>query len=170
MRHALLILPLIVPGHTVAQAPPACGQAALEATQESWSESAALSADFTLDGKTDIAFWKREEAMVLLYIAACDGERAVETWRFGIPVSGPATDDPPVAVVSPIMDATLVNRVCGHGESDECTHMRRENQRRQAIADAGGRELRIGAPAATGVRLRWSAEAGGFLRIGGQAP
>jgi hypothetical protein len=166
MRSILFCLPLLFAAEATAQALPACGDAALAAAPDPWDAAAAVIGDFTLDGSSDVAFWKHEEASVLLYIAACDGDRAVETWRFRVPVNT-ASDDWPVQVITPLLDPALVNRVCASGETDECVHMRRENERRQSIADAGGRELRVG-PVGTGVRFRWSSAAHGFMRIGGR--
>ena len=165
MRSVLLFVPFVLAADLSAETPPACGEAALAATPETWDAAATVTGDFTLDGKADVAFWKREASSVLLYIAACDGDRAVETWRFRIPLAadGPA-GEPVVQVTSPLLDAALVDRVCGSGAGDECAHMRQENQRRQAIANDGGLEIRVGMP---GVRLRWSRELHGFMRIGG---
>jgi hypothetical protein len=157
-------LPFVLATRAAAQAPPACGQAALAAAPDSWDATAVVTGDFTLDGNADVAFWKREDASVMLYIAACDGERAVETWRFRIPVADGTAGESPVQVTSPLMDSQLVDRVCSSGKGDECAHMRMENQRRQSIANDGGVEIRIGMP---GIRLRWSRELRGFMRIGG---
>lgn len=165
MRSALFCLPLFLAAGVAAQAPVACGDAALEAAPDVWDAANVVTGDFTLDGSADVAFWRREEASVLLYIAACDGDRAVETWRFRVTEENVSAGQSPVQVITPLMDDALVNRVCAAGATDECVHMRRENERRQAIADAGGRELLVGS-AATGVRFRWSSEAHGFMRIG----
>jgi hypothetical protein len=172
MRSALLAVPLLAapfPAAAIhAPAPPACGAAALAAAPDSWDESAVLIGDLTADGNDDVVFWKREDGAVMVYVAACEGERAVETWRFRVPLAGSdVTAGAPVAVEPPLLDAALVRRVCASGESDECQHMRRENERRQALADAGARDLRVGDPDEGGVRFRWAADRHGFLRIGG---
>ena len=65
-------------------------------------------------------------------------------------------DEPkPVELVTPLMDRALIDRVCNNGRADECEHMKRENLRRQALADAGARAsaaeaLRDGARVARG--------------------
>jgi hypothetical protein len=165
MRSILFCLPLVLAVDVAAQSPPACGEGALAAAPESWDAASVIAGDFTLDGKADVAYWKQEDASVLLYIAACDGDRAVETWRFRIPIAGGGlAGESPVQVASPLLDASLVDRVCASDNADECAHMRVENQRRQAIADDGGVEIRVGRP---GIRLRWSREMHGFMRIGG---
>lgn len=171
MRSTLLAVPLLATPLLFAarpgSAPPACGTAALAAAPDSWDETSALTGDLTADGNDDVVFWRREDGAVMVYIAACEGERAVETWRFRVPVSDDcATTAAPVEIGSPLLDAALVNRVCASGESDECQHLRRENERRQALADAGARDLHVGGSCAA-VRFRWSPDARGFLRIGG---
>lgn len=168
MRSAVLFLPFILVTGLAAQSPPACGEAALEAAPDSWDAASAVTGDFTLDGKEDVAFWTREEGSVLLYVVSCDGDRPVESWRFRLPLVGDAPPaGAPVQVISPLMDTVLVDRVCASGEPDECEHMRQENRRRQSIADSGGRELRVGGSGTPGIRLRWSPEMRGFMRIGG---
>ncbi len=171
MRTALLAAPLLAAPLLLAARPrpepPACAAAALAAAPDSWDESAVVTGDLTADGNDDVVFWKREDGAVMVYVAACEGERAVETWRFRVPLQEDcATAAPPVEVTSPLLDAALVDRVCASGETDECQNMRRENDRRRALAEAGARDLRVGGSCA-GVRFRWSAEAHGFLRIGG---
>lgn len=169
MRSALLLClaALLAAGFT-RNAPPACGDAALDAAPDEWDAATAVTGDLTMDGNEDVVFWKTEDGAVMLYIAACEGDRAVETWRYRIPF---AEDCPPsgavVAVASLLIDAELVERVCGSGNSEECQHMRMENERRKALTDAGGRQLRIGGAACAGTRLRWSTAGGGFMRIGG---
>lgn len=168
MRAALSILPLLFAANLQAQSQPACAGAALAAAPDEWIAGNIVSGDLTLDGHPDVAFWKGEEAAVLLFVAACEGERAIETWRFRVPVpAGESASAHPVQLVTPLLDQALVDRVCASGRTDECEHMREENRRRQATADAGGMELRIGAPASGGVRFRWSREHRGFMRIGG---
>jgi len=168
MRSALLCIPFLLAAGFTPTSPPACGDAALAAAPDTWDAANAVTGDLTLDGNEDVAFWKTEAGAVMLYIAACDGDRPVETWRYRIPL---AEDCPPEGVVvemaTLLLDAELVDRVCAAGESDECQHMLRENERRQALTDAGGRELRIGGPASTGARLRWSVDQNGFMRFGG---
>ncbi|MGD8277448.1 MAG: hypothetical protein PVH00_05450 [Gemmatimonadota bacterium] len=171
MRSALLAAPLLAAPLLLAARPrpepPACGDAALAAAPDSWDETSAVTGDLTADGNDDVVFWRREAGAVMLYVAACEGERAVETWRFRVSLADDcATAGMPIEIGSPLLDASLVNRVCASGESDECQHMRRENERRQALADAGARDLRIGGSCA-GVRFRWAADLHGFLRIGG---
>jgi hypothetical protein len=168
MRAVVSVLPFLLATNVAAQALPACADAALAAAPDEWDRGSVLSGDLTLDGQPDVAFWKGEEASILLFVAACDGERAVETWRFRIPVpTGEAAGARPVQLVGPLLDQVLVDRVCASGRADECEHMREENRRRQSTADAGGRELHIGRWASGGVRLRWSREHRGFMRIGG---
>jgi len=162
----LLALPLFVAGRPAAELP-ACGAAALDAAPDSWDETSVVAGDLTADGTDDVVFWRSEDGAVMVYIAACEGERAVETWRFRVPLAEDClTTAAPVQIASPLLDASLVNRVCAAGHPDECEHMRRENERRQALADAGARDLRVGG-SCPGVRFRWAAELGGFLRIGG---
>lgn len=164
MRFMLIVLPFVFAADLSAEVPPACGEAALSAAPDSWDSTSVVTGDFTIDGKADVAFWKKEGDSVMLYIAACDGDRAVETWRFRIPLSGAPENGPVVQTTSPLLDPALVERVCASGHADECRHMRMENERRQAIAKDGALEIRVGSP---GVRLRWSSEMHGFMRIGG---
>jgi hypothetical protein len=171
MRRTLLAIPILalplLPAARPAPELPACGAAALAAAPDAWDEARVVAGDLTADGNDDVVFWRSEEGAVLVYIAACDGERAVETWRFRVPLAQDClTAGAPVEIASPLLDPSLVSRVCASGESDECRHMRRENERRQALADAGARDLRIGGSCA-GVRFRWAADLHGFLRIGG---
>jgi len=171
MRHVFFCVPLLLAATFTAEAaqstPPACGTAALDAAQDQWDADSVVSGDLTLDGNDDVAFWKREDSAIRVYIAACNGDRPVETWRFLVPLSD---DCPPdglaVEVGSLLMDAALVDRVCAADNAAECLHMRQENERRRAIAEAGGRELRVGAAACGGVHFRWSKEHNGFMRIG----
>jgi len=167
LRFVLLCLPLLFAARFTDEPPPAaCAEAALAEAPDAWDAASAVTGDLTLDGRPDVAFWKRDGSSVMLYLAACDGERMVESWRFRIPV---ARHCPPTAAIveaaSLIMDPAIVERVCATGDRSECEHLRRENQRRQALTDAGGRELRIGGQACPGARLRWFAEAGGFVRF-----
>lgn len=169
MRHVVLTLPaLLLAAGLSAQAPPACGAAALAAAPDIWDPGTAVAADLTLDGTQDVVFWKRDGASVVLYIAACDGAAVEESWRYRIPL--PAECPPAQATVEAAslrLDPALVERVCASGASSECQHLRRENERRQALEDAGGRELRVGGPACHGPRLRWSLDMGGFMKVGG---
>lgn len=170
MRVSLLVLtPLVCASVATAQAPlPACAAAALTAAPDRWDAATAVAADLTLDGNEDVVFWKRDGSSVVLYVTACEGEQAQQSWRYRIPL---AEDCPPaeatVEAGSLLLDPALVDRVCAAGESSECQHLRRENERRRALMDAGGRELRIGSPACGGVRLRWSVDLGGFMKVGG---
>ncbi|MGH7500568.1 MAG: hypothetical protein ACREL7_02310 [Longimicrobiales bacterium] len=167
MRYVLLCLPLVLAADFSEPALPACGEAALAAAPDQWDAENAVSGDLTQDGHEDVVFWKRDGDSVLLYIAACDGGRPVETWRFRVPLK---EDCPPAAttveVTNVLMDAALVERVCAAGNSDECQHMRRENQRRQTLTDGGARQLRVSGPACADTRLRWSTDKRGFMRIG----
>jgi hypothetical protein len=167
MRSILLCLPLLFAARFSPEpTPPACGEAALAAAPDEWDAQSAVTGDLTLDGHADVAFWKRDGAAVMLYIASCDGDRMVQSWRFRLPV---AHDCPPTAALvvaaSLMMDAAAIERVCASGDKSECEHLRRENQKRQAATDAGGRELRIGGHECGVTRLRWFAEAGGFVRF-----
>lgn len=167
MRSLLLGLPLLLAAATRPPAAPACGDAALAALPDPWDASTAVSGDFDLDGRNDVAFWRADSASVILLIATCDGERLVRTWRIRVPLAG---DCPPgdavVQAASLLLDAELLERACGPGEADQCEHIRQENRRRQALDDAGGRALLIRGPRCAATRLRWSSELGGFMRLG----
>jgi hypothetical protein len=70
--------------------------------------------------------------------------------------------------IRPLLPATRPRRRLRSSGSagDECQHLRRENQHRQALTVAGARQLRIGGPACAGTRLFWFKNKGGFMRIG----
>jgi hypothetical protein len=144
----------------------ACAAAALKAAPDEWDPASVVTGDLTMDGDADVAFWKRDGETVLVYIVRCDGETPVESWRFGV-----AQDDdcPPEATVVDVadllLDPVLVKRVCDSGNVDECEHMLKENERRQALVDGGARELRVRGPACAPVRFRWSKEHSGFMRL-----
>jgi len=167
MRYAMLVLPLLLAADSGENAVAACAEAALAAAPDSWDAANAVTGDLTQDGKDDIVFWKRDGDAVMLYIAACDGAQPVETWRFRVPLK---EDCPPAATVveltSVLLDASLVDRVCTAGNSEECQHMRRENARRQSLTNAGARQLRVHGAACTETRFRWSMDGRGFMRIG----
>lgn len=168
MRSMLFALPLLLGGAPSDNALPACGDAALAAAPDAWNANLALTGDITLDGKDDVVFWRPDSASVMLYIAACDGDRPAKTWRLRIPLAESlAPGDATVELVSLLIDAQLVERACGPRDRDQCEHVRQENRRRQVLADAGGRALRIRGPAWAGWRLFWSPEMGGFVRIAG---
>ncbi len=58
-----------------------------------------------------------------------------------------------------------MERVCAKGEGrDECIHLRRENARRQALVDAGGREIRVDVPACMAMSLVWDETLDGFIQ------
>lgn len=126
-------------------------------------------ADLTLDGAVDAAYWWADSTGVVVLIGRCDRADVAERWRFVVEL--PA--DCPAAVArvetaSLLLGEALVERTCaGERSASECAHLRRENARRRALMDAGGRALRIGGPSCTVEKLRWSAELGGFLRIPG---
>lgn len=167
MRSALLFMLLVFSAAFTRQEPPACGAAALDVAPDSWDAATAMTGDLTLDGNEDVVFWKKDGDAVMLYIAACEGEQAVQTWRYRIELPDCPQAEPAVQVASLLIDASLMERVCSSGDSEECQHMRMENKRRQAIADAGGRELRVGGQACPGARFRWSSEKRGFMRFDG---
>jgi hypothetical protein len=168
MRSILLALPLLVGAVPRATASPACGAAALNAAPDAWNASRAVTGDITLDGTDDVVFWRPDGASVLLYIAACDDDRLARAWRLRIPLAeGLPPEQATVELVSLLIDPQLVARACGPGERDQCEHVRQENRRREILAAAGGRALRIHGPAWPGWRLFWSPEMGGFVRIEG---
>lgn len=166
MRSMLLGLPLLF-AVDVGPALPACGEAALANAPDAWDAASFITGDLNDDGKEDVVFWKQDGDALLLYLAACDGERPVETWRFRV---ARASDCPPgeniVQITDVLLDAAMVERVCTTGYPDECAHLRRENEARRKRSEAGARQLRIGGPGCPGTRFRWSAEHGGFMRIG----
>lgn len=168
MRSLLLYLPLSLFTGIGPSSAPACGASALASAPDAWDAETAVTGDLTLDGKPDVVFWKRDEGSVLLFVAVCDGDDVVRSWRYRLPV---ADDCPPgqvtVEIGSLLIDTALVDRLCANGRPDQCQHLRNENQSRQVLAEKGGRELRIRGPGCAGERFRWSAELGGFMRIAG---
>lgn len=149
-----------------AQRPP-CADALHAGEPMEWETAELITADLTLDGATDPAYWWVDESQVVVLIGTCDGREVAERWRFVFDVSA---DCPPAEVraeaASLLLDDALVDRTCaGERSMSECAHLRRENERRQALMDAGGRALRIGGPSCTVAILRWSADLGGFIQI-----
>lgn len=149
-----------------AQRPP-CAEALRADQPEPWETAALITADLTLDGAADAAYWRVDGSQVVVLIGTCDGDEVAQRWRFAFDLHG---DCPPAAArveaASLLLDRTLVARTCaGERSASECAHLRRENQRRQALMDAGGRALRIGGPSCPTATLRWSPEIGGFLRF-----
>ena len=154
---ALLATPVAGQGASCADAL-AAGEVAARDTAE------LIEADLTLDGAVDAAYWWADSAGVVVLIGRCDRGEVRERWRFVV-----ADCPPTVARVEPatlLLDDALLERACaGERSASECAHLRRENARRQALMDAGGRALRIGGPSCTAETLRWSPGQGGFLRI-----
>ncbi|MEJ2677725.1 MAG: hypothetical protein P8174_01465 [Gemmatimonadota bacterium] len=170
MRYSLLLLPLLaLAGAAAPQQPQACGEALLSSSTESWAEDHRLTGDFTLDGKPDVAYWRQDSTGVVLLVGACDGSKLVRKWRFQVDL--PASCDAQHATVEAaglLMNDAAVARACtATPPSSECLYLRRENARRQALTDQGGRELHVFAPGCAGTRLRWAPDAGGFLTIPG---
>lgn len=172
MRYSLLLLPalaLALAGATAQQQPQACGAALLSSSAESWAADRSVTGDFTLDGKPDVAYWRPDSTGVVLLIAACDGSTVQRTWRFQVDL--PATCDAQHATVEAaglLLDEKAVTRACAATPpSSECLYLRRENERRKAIMDRGGRQLHVFAPGCAGTRLRWAPDAGGFMKIPG---
>ncbi|MEJ2215938.1 MAG: hypothetical protein P8099_04920 [Gemmatimonadota bacterium] len=171
MRHFLLLLPVLVlaGAASMPQQPPACGAALLSSSTESWTADRSVTADFTLDGKPDVAYWRPDSTGVVLLVGACDGSTLKRSWRFQIDL--PASCDLGHATVEASglrVDEAAVARTCATTPpSSECLYLRRENQRRLALMEQGGRELHVFAPGCAGTRLRWAPDAGGFLKIPG---
>lgn len=173
----LLLLPVLAlagaanrtPRQPQAQQQPACGAAVLASDMESWTPDHGVSADFTLDGKPDVAFWRPDSSGVVLLVAQCDSSAVQRTWRFKVDL--PATCDlqhVTVEAAGMLLDHTVVARACGSTPpSSECVYLRRENERRQALMDAGGRQLHVYAPGCAGTRFRWAPDIGGFMKIPG---
>jgi hypothetical protein len=145
----LLLLPVLAlagaatraPRQSTPQQPKACGGAVLASDMESWTADHSVSADFTLDGKPDVAFWRPD---------SCDLQHVA------------------VEAAGLLLDHTVVARACGTTPpSSECLYLRKENERRQAVMDAGGRQLHVYAPGCAGTRLRWASDIGGFMKIPG---
>ena len=168
MRYAVLCLPfMLAAAGSGEDTVSACGDAALAAAPDHWEAANAVTGDLTQDGKQDVVFWRSDSAGVSLYIVACDGNQPVETWRFRVPVDEhcpPAV--PLIEMTGVLLDASLIDRVCAAGRSDECQHMRRENERRQMLTDGGARQLRVKVGACAETRFRWSKDGRGFARYG----
>jgi len=173
MRHFLLLLPVLALAGAATWAPqaqqPACGAALLQSTSESWPADHALSADFTLDGKADVAYWKPDSTGAVLLVGECDGASLQRSWRFQVDLpSGCDVQHATVEAAGLLMNDAAVAGACGSTPpSSECIYLRRQNERRQALMDAGGRQLHVFAPGCAGTRLRWAKDAGGFLKIPG---
>lgn len=168
MRSILLTLPIVLVAARLDLPSTTCAEAALAAAPDTWSAETALTGDLTLDGRTDILFWRPDSASVLVYVVACDGDLVLKTWRMRIPVDEQiAPAQATVELASLLIDEGLVQQACRPGKEDQCEHVRRENRLRQALADAGGRAIRIRGPSWSGWRLFWSAEMAGFVRIAG---
>lgn len=173
MRVSLLLLPALALAGAGTWAPPqqpqACGAALLASSTETWTAERSVSADFTLDGKPDVAYWRPDSAGVVLLVGACDGSTLQRKWRFQIDL--PAScglDHVTVEAAGLLLNDDAVARACAKSPpSSECLYLRRENERRQALMDQGGRELHVFAPGCAGTRLRWAPDAGGFLKIPG---
>lgn len=149
-----------------AQRPP-CANALLTGEGAVWDPAAFVAADLTLDGATDAAYWRVDGSRVVVLIGTCDGREVAERWRFAIdlPADCPPTETR-VDAASLLLDRALVERTCaGEQSASECAHLRRENERRRAVMDAGGRALRIGGPSCTAATLRWSTDLGVFLQF-----
>ena len=164
----LLATPVAAQGSGLAQRPP-CADALLLGEPTVWDGAELVVADLTLDGAADAAFWRVDGSRVVVLIGSCDGDEVGQRWRFAFDL--PA-DCPPegarVEAASLLLDEALVERTCaGEQSASECAHLRRENERRRALMDAGGRALRIGGPSCTAARLRWSPDMGGFMRLPG---
>jgi hypothetical protein len=149
-----------------AQRPP-CGDALLTGEAAVWDSAPLISADLTLDGATDAAYWRVDGSRVVVLIGTCAGREVAQRWRFAFDL--PA-DCPPaetrVEAASLLLDRAAVDRTCaGERSASECAHLRRENQRRQALMNAGGRALRIGGPSCTAAKLRWSTHLGEFIQL-----
>lgn len=168
MRSFLIALPLLLVAARPDPSSMPCSDSALAAAPDPWNAATAVGGDLTLDGKPDVVFWRPDSASVLLYIAACDDDGVARTWRMRIPLAANvAPERATVEMASLLIDGELVDHACGPGEQDQCEHVRQENRRRQVLADAGGRALRIRGPSWSGWRLFWSSEMGGFVRIPG---
>lgn len=173
IRSAARFIPIIAA--LTSMAAPAAGQRApcadaLAVGEVAEQESARpIAADLTLDGATDAAYWWTDGGRIVLVIGSCDGPGVAERWRFVIEL--PAECPPAEIRVEPaslLVDEALLERTCvGERSASECAHLRRENERRQALMDAGSRALRIGGPSCTVETLRWSPDLRGFMRIPG---
>lgn len=171
MRTILFLgLPLLLAAARPGPDAPACGAVALQKAPDVWDARTAITGDLTLDGRDDVVYWKRDRDGVLLFIVSCDGEAVKRSWRLRVPLAGDCPPDAAlVQMASILIDPAVVERVCTTGEASECAHLRRENARRQALVDAGAREMLVGA-ACSGSRLRWSDDLGGWMVLGLQVP
>lgn len=173
MRYSLLLLPALALAGAGTRAPrpqqpQACGAALLSSSTESWTADHRLTGDFTLDGKPDVAYWRQDSTGVVLLVGACDGANVQRKWRFQIDLPASCAQRATVEAAGLLMNDAAVARACAATPpSSECVYLRRENERRQALTDRGGRELRVFAPGCAGTRLRWAPDAGGFLKIPG---
>lgn len=164
---------VLLAGPVAAQQPP-CADALRAGDPEEWDTAELIAADLTLDGAVDAAYWRVDSvrvdrSRVVLLIGTCDGSEVAERWRPAVELPGdcPAAEVR-VEAASLLLDAALVERTCaGEASASECAQLRRENERRRALMDAGGRALRIGGPSCTVATLRWWPERGGFMRIPG---
>lgn len=146
---------------------PACADALHTGEPMEWETAELIAADLTLDGATDAAYWWVEGSQVVVLIGTCDGSKVAEQWRFVFEVpAGCPPSETRAEAASLLVEEALVERTCaGESSSSECAHLRRENKRRQALMDAGGRALRIAGPSCTVALLRWRPDMGGFMRI-----
>ena len=162
---ALTVLALATP--LAAQQRPPCADALRISEGMAWETARLVAADLTLDGAEDVAFWRLDGDDVVVLIGTCDGEAVARRWRFRFEL--PEGCPPAEARVEPaslLLDEALLERTCAsEPPSSECIHLRRENERRRALVDAGGRALRIGGPECTAAILRWSPDLGGFMRV-----
>ena len=158
----------LLPAPTSAQRPP-CADALRADEAAEWDTAELVVADLTLDGAADVAYWRSDGAQIIVLIGTCDGGVVARRWRFAFDLPG---DCPPanarVEAASLLLDDRLVERTCaGETSASECAHLRRVNQQRQALMNAGGRALRIGGASCPATLLRWSPEMGGFVRFPG---
>jgi hypothetical protein len=145
----------------------ACGARLLEDPAVDWLTDTPVVGDFTLDGPTDAAVWGVLEGGLVVRVARCDGPEPTEQWLFPVAIDGQCDASAvTVRAASMTLDAAVVDRVCAPDEGrDECVHLRRENERRRALDDAGAREIRIEAPGCGAVALVWSPRLDGFTKL-----
>ena len=168
IRRTFLVSILFAPAAVAAQPAP-CADALLADAPVEWETAELITADLTLDGVVEAAYWRVDSAQVVVLMGTCDGDEVAQRWRFefDLPADCPP-DGVRVEAASLLLDEELVRRTCaGERSASECAHLRRENERRRALMDAGGRALRITGPSCTPVTLRWAPDTGGFLRIPG---
>jgi len=145
----------------------ACGATLLDDRTAEWLTESPVRGDFTLDGQDDAVIWGAAEDELVLLVERCEGEQPAERWRFPLAI-GDACEIAAarVTAASLLLDDPVVERVCAQGEQrDECIHLRRENARRQALVDAGAREIRIHVPGCPATSLVWDDRRGGFMRL-----